>query len=60
MKKHLVLGMSILCLVLTGCVQSELDTVIEKDGSGIFSLVFSMSSAVARSVLQTIRRRFRI
>jgi len=37
-------------LFLTGCVQMHMDTIIEKDGSGTFTINYAMSQEVAEAI----------
>jgi hypothetical protein len=51
MKKFIVLAIIALsALGLTGCVQVQSDTVIEKDGSGTASLAFALSPGMADAI----------
>jgi hypothetical protein len=50
MQKIVATALVILPVALSGCLQMHMDTVIEDDGSGIFTLSYSMSETVAESL----------
>jgi len=50
MSRTCAVALVMLPLVLTGCLHMHMDTVIEKDGSGTFTLNYSMSETVAASL----------
>ncbi len=50
MKKLAALMLAWLPIVLSGCVQTHMVTVIEKDGSGTFHMTYAMSASVAEAL----------
>jgi hypothetical protein len=50
MKWLLATAIVLFSFTLTGCVQMHMDTVIEKDGSGTFTMIYAMSTSVAEAM----------
>jgi hypothetical protein len=49
MKKMIAMTLILLSFSLAGCVKMHMDTVIEKDGSGTFTMTYAMSPDVAQA-----------
>ena len=50
MKKLAAPAILVLSLTLVGCVQTHMDTVIKKDGSGTFTMSYAMSAEMAAAL----------
>jgi hypothetical protein len=50
MKKLMVLGIAVLVAALTGCIQIKMATDIAKDGSGTYTMTYSVSQEVEQTL----------